>query len=222
MLALPGLNSTHFVVRINNPLPEEKSIRDAADELLEGLNFQSVDTVRNTIFPYTWASDVPDLSKLSEEYIERYADLRKLAGSPRGTYFGRMVAYPRADGSTANQLVHTVEKIQQAVTEGPRRTSTYEMNIYSELKDAGAPLGFPCMSHAAFHLAGDELHLAAVYRNQDLVKRGYGNYFGLAQLLEYVAAITRCRMGELLVVAGHAYVEEGLQARRAAAVLATL
>lgn len=222
MLETPELNATHFVVRISNPLPEETSVRVAADELLGALELQPVETVRNTIFPYEWANDVPELSSLADEYVERYSDLRKLAGSPRGTYFGRMVAYPRADGSISNQLLHTVEKIRRSVNEGPRRTSTYEINIYSELKDSGAPLGFPCMSHAAFHLEHDMLHLAAVYRNQDLVRRGYGNYLGLAQLQQYVADITSCTPGELLVLAGHTYIEDGAHARRAAATLSTL
>ncbi len=153
----------HLLIRATEPLPEIAEIRAAADSLLADLKLQSVDTVRNTIFPYETALDVPDPEQLTEEYLEMYPALKSL-GSPRGTYFGRMIAYPRADGSFGNQLVATVEKLTAAST-GQRWKSIYEINIYNEQKDTRQTRSFPCMSHLAFHVDGDRVATTSAWRS---------------------------------------------------------
>jgi len=195
----------HLLIRATEPLPEVDEIRAAADALLADLGLQGVDTVRNTIFPYETALDVPEPDELTAEYLEMYPALRSL-GSPRGTYFGRMIAYPRADGTTSNQLVATVKKLR-AANVGPRWTSIYEINIYNEQKDARLTRSFPCMSHLAFHLDGDRVDCLAIYRSHDLIDKAYGNYLGLAQLQEYVAGQAGFLPGELAVLAGRGFIE---------------
>jgi thymidylate synthase len=194
----------HLLIRATQPLPEVPEIRAACDALLAHLKLQSVDTVRNTIFPYETAIDVPDPEELSAEYLEMYAALKRL-GSERGTYFGRVVAYPRADGTTGNQLVETVTKLKAAHS-GKRWTSTYELNIYNEQKDTNVTRSFPCMSHLAFHLDGERLDCLATYRSHDLIDKAYGNYLGLAQLQEYVAMQAGFVPGELAILAGRAFI----------------
>ena len=194
----------HLLIRATEPLPELDQIRSACDELLADLKLQGVDTVRNTIFPYETALDVPDPDDLTAEYVEMYPALKRL-GSERGTYFGRIVAYPRADGSTGNQLVETVKKLGAAHA-GKRWTSTYEVNIYSEQKDTNITRSFPCMSHLAFHLDGDRLDCLATYRSHDVIDKAYGNYLGLAQLQEYLALRSGFTPGELAILAGRAFI----------------
>jgi thymidylate synthase len=118
-----------------------------------------------------------------------------------------MIARPRADDTTGNQLLRTIEKLRAASSGGQRWTSRYEINIYSEYKDAGITRSFPCMSHFAFHVDGDELHCLATYGNHDLIDRSYGNWLGLARLREYVATTTGFAPGELAVLAGHAFID---------------
>jgi len=195
----------HLLIRATQPLPEVEKIRAAADKLLADLKLQAIDTVRNTIFPYETALDVPDPEELTQEYLEMYPALKKL-GSPRGTYFGRVVAYPRADGSTGNQLLTTIEKLT-AASAGRRWSSIYEINIYNEQKDTQQMLSFPCMSHLAFHLDGDRVDCLATYRSHDFVERAYGNYLGLAQLQEYVAGRAGLIPGELAVVVGRGFID---------------
>lgn len=197
----------HLLIRATEPLPEVPEIRDAADALLADLKLQGVDTVRNTIFPYETALDVPDPEELTQEYLQMYPALKSL-GSPRGTYFGRIVAYPRADGSFGNQLVATVDKLKAANT-GTRWSSIYEISIYNEQRDARLTRSFPCMSHLAFHVDGDHLDCLATYRSHDLVDKAYGNYLGLAQLQAYLAEQAGFAPGELAVVAGRGFIELG-------------
>jgi thymidylate synthase len=87
-----------------------------------------------------------------------------------------------------------------------RRSSRYECSVYHPETDSNRAMGFPCLSSVAFHLdCGEQtLHLAATYRNQHLVERGYGNYLGLSRLRDYVAVAAGLASGELMVVAGHA------------------
>jgi thymidylate synthase len=205
ILARPRRDAFHFFVRALEPLPEIAGIRMQADELMEAIGKQSIDTVRNTIFPYEWAQDIPDPAELCDDYLKHYEDLKDL-GSPRGTYFGRMIAHPRSDATVGNQLLKTIEKLN-AARSGQRWTSRYEISIYSEYKDAGITRSFPCMSHLAFHVEGEELHCLATYRNHDLIDRSYGNWLGLAQLQGYLATTTGFVPGELAVAAGHAFVD---------------
>lgn len=206
VIARPGREAFHFFVRALEPLPEIDEVRAQADELMDAIGKQSIDTVRNTIFPYEWAQDIPDPEELCADYLEHYDDLKAL-GSPRGTYFGRMIAHPRSDNTTGNQLLKTIEKLRSASRGGQRWTSRYEINIYSEHKDAGITRSFPCMSHLAFHVEGQELHCLATYRNHDLIDRSYGNWLGLAQLQEYMATTSGFAPGELAICAGHAFID---------------
>jgi hypothetical protein len=212
LLALPHRAANHLLIRMNDPLPEVDGIRADADAFLASLRYQPVDEVRNTIFPAAVAADLADPDELSADYVEHYDFIKKL-GSPHGTYFGRMCAYPRNDGAPANQLETTTAKLRRARA-GSKWTAVYEINIYSELKDSKKQRGFPCMSHLSFHLDGDRLDCLATYRSHDVILKGYGNYLGLAELQRYMAAATGFVPGELAVVAGHAVLDLSSAKRR--------
>lgn len=205
LLALERPQANHLLIRMHEPLPESAAIRADADRFLAALGYQPVDEVRNTIFPAEVAADLPDPATLAADYREHYDFIKRL-GSPHGTYFGRMCAYPRSDGTAGDQLAATAEKLHRA-RNGSRWKAVYEINIYSELKDTRKQRGFPCMSHLAFHLDGDRLDCLATYRSHDLILKGYGNYLGLAELQRYLAAATDFHPGELAVLAGHAVIE---------------
>jgi thymidylate synthase len=210
--AMPCRKAVHLLVRVLDPTVETQVVRDAADALIDGRNARSgatqmpqIDTTRNTIFPAAWAELNPEPEDLAEYYRSLYTreSLRGFRANARGTYFGRIVAYPRADGSAADQLTDTVRKLRnELAVQGPK-SSRYEINIFSEARDTN-PMGFPCLAHLSLHLHDHRLHLQAVYRNEKLVARGYGNYLGLAELLRYIASAVDIEVGELLVTAGHA------------------
>lgn len=205
LLAAPGAETTHLVLRMDEPLPERDEVRQVANEFLAAVpDCQPIDEVRNTIFPAELADEFPEPEDLMREYLELYPFVRRLAGANgRGTYFGRICAYPRPNGKDGQQLTNTVRKLRNAHS-GTRYKAVYELNIYSEWKDSKVPRGFPCMSHLAFHLDDDRLDCLATYRNHDVIRKGYGNYLGIAELQHYIANASGFHPGELMVIAGHA------------------
>lgn len=78
--------------------------------------------------------------------------------------------------------------------------------IYVPGRDRSA-MGFPCLSFCSFQLDHSYLHLIAHYRRQYLVRRGYGNYLGLARLLRYVSSAAGIEPGQMMIVAGAATVD---------------
>lgn len=194
-------------------LPEDPQIRADADAFMTTAGHAPIDEVRTTIFPADMADDLCDPIELAAEYMEDYEVRRQLAGG-QGTYFGRICAYPHPSGETTPQLENLVAKLGRAAT-GKRWRARYQLNIYAEHVDLDkARPFFPCLAHLAFQLASepgrgkpDRLDCLALYRNQNMTLKAYGNYLGLAQLQHYVADATGFRPGELTVVAGHAELE---------------
>jgi thymidylate synthase len=224
LLAARGHEVNHLVVRMEEPLPENAAVRTAVDELLAAAGHQDVIEVRNTIFPAELAADYPEASDLVREYMDDYEFIKRL-GSPQGTYFGRICAYPHPDNSKTPQLVKLVAKLREAHA-GPRWRARYQVNVYAEHKDDNKKRNFfPCMAHLAFQLGGeatprDRLDCVSLYRFQDMTLKGYGNFLGLAELQHYVAAATGFRPGELTVIAGHAALTlDGTSRRRLQAII---
>lgn len=211
--------AVHLLVRIADPTVEVHEIRQAAEGLIAEVNRgvedkrqkPAVETTRNTIFPASWARRMPEPADLAAYYRERYTKdggLRSFSRNGRGTYFGRIVAYPRFgdDDQPADQLTETVRKLRAEFKTGAPKSSRYEINIFNERCDT-SPMSFPCLAHLSVHLEASRLHMQAIYRNEYLVARGYGNFLGLAQLQTYVAAAVGLGVGELLMTMGHAEID---------------
>jgi len=209
------MTTVHLLVRIADPTTEVSVIREAAESLIDRENdgrdkkdeMPAVETTRNTIFPAAWARRMPEPEELAGHYRGVYTKegLRGVAQNRRGTYFGRVVAYPRAEGEEpADQLTETVRKLRQEIASGGgAKSSRYEINIYSERCDT-SPMSFPCLAHLSVHLHEGELHMQAIYRSEYLCGRGYGNFLGLAELQSYIAAAAGFPVGELLLTIGRA------------------
>jgi hypothetical protein len=217
MLTLPGHAAVNFNVRISPGTPEleDARIRCIADRLLRDAGLQSIKSIRNTIFPATWAGRLEEPSELAGFYREQYETIRRFPKNKAGTYFGRLVAYPMGrenHDEPFDQLTDLVDKLraESRVRVGGKRarklSSRYQINIWKP-GDIPNGRGFPCMAHMAFHLVDGRLHLLAQYRNQYLIERAYGNYLGLAQLQRYVAKAVGLDAGELMVIAGHASID---------------
>jgi thymidylate synthase len=209
--ATEGEKVVHLVVRIAYPQHEIPEIRSAAQGLIDEWNARhrkempSVETTRNTIFPAAWARRTDGPEELAAYYRERYTKdgLLGFNNNERGTYFGRIVAHPRGEDTPGDQLTGTVRKLRQELEHKSPKSSRYEINVYSEAHDK-TPMGFPCLAHLSVHLHCGKIHLQAIYRNESLIERGYGNYLGLAQLQTYIAEQAGVELGELMITAGHA------------------
>ncbi len=221
---MPTGKGVHLLIRILDPVAEDPAIRAAAQGVIDDYNathsrteLPDIETTRNTIFPAAWARRHPEPEDLAAYYRERYTrdGLLGFPNNSRGTYFGRIVAYPRGDGEEpADQLTDTIRKLKDELAYAGSKSSRYEINIYSERTDRN-PLSFPCLAHLSVHLHDSELHMQAVYRNESLIARGYGNYLGLGELQAYMAGHAGVPVGELLMTVGHVELDLGKRAVRA-------
>lgn len=223
----------HTVVRIADPRSEDPAVRAGLERILAAHDLQPVGTVANTIFPAALAATSRDHLELSTRYIALLPALKRLSRkNDRGTYFGRLIAFPGAEGQV-NQLDVIVTRLRKedakAGTGTGPLTAAYEAAVIdpaaesdesnSEVPaDAAAQVlvpgldrrfpGFPCLSHCSFQLdRRGTLHGMAHYRSQLMVERAYGNYVGLGMLLGYIAEEAGLRCGELTVTAGYAQLE---------------
>jgi thymidylate synthase len=209
------MKAVHLLVRILDPTSEDPAVRDAVQELITEINsgradekdhMPDIETTRNTIFPASWAVRNPKPSDLAGYYRAHYtkAGLRGYPENAKGTYFGRIVSYPRGEGiEPGDQLTETVRKLRAELKNNSPKSSRYEINIYNERLDR-SPTSFPCLAHISVHWHEHRLHMQAIYRNEFLLARGYGNFLGLAQLQQYIAAAATVDTGELLMTIGHA------------------
>lgn len=214
----PGRKMFHTFTSIDEPLAERPDIRDACDTLLADWNRPDVKRVANTIFPAAMAASSPTPEALAERYRATYDTLRRFPGNAKGTYFGRIVAYPGEHGPR-DQLSGLIDKLRREAEDARSMSARYELGITAPDTDVSTPIhtpdrdngrrAFPCLSMCSFQLDNDRVHLLAQYRYEYLIEKAYGNYLGLARLLEYVATAAELAPGRLTVVAGRIHVDAG-------------
>jgi hypothetical protein len=217
----------HTVVRITSPVAVVDGTWQQLDDLLARRELYSIETVANTIFPYQIAATSRDHTDLVRRYRAMYDVIQqRLPINRLGTYFGRLVGYPR-DDTLVDQLGAVIDHIGIELGTPRPKGARYEaaiahpddlaldaagtaVGVYLPGTDNGA-MGFPCLSHCSFQIdPAGQVHLLAQYRSQYMVQRGYGNYVGLARLLGYVADQTGLQVGHLTVVAGLAQIETSM------------
>lgn len=223
----------HTVVRIENPVGEDSTVRAGLDRILEAHKLQPVRTVANTIFPAAIAATSLDHLELSSRYLAVQPALKRLSSkNDRGTYFGRLIAFPGPAGPV-NQLDVIVTRLRKEIakkgtgtgpltacceaafidpgSEGADASLEAPVTVVAQVLTPGTDTrfpGFPCLSHCSFQLDRQgTLHAMAQYRSQLMVERAYGNYLGLGLLLSYIAGCAGLHCGELTVTAGYAELE---------------
>lgn len=239
-----GGNATNFCVAFSD-YSQEPSIRGALDEFIAAHRAERrikgemypVSTVANTIFPAALYRLGSPGAESRQRLYNLHARTMRVQRRMRvkDTYFNRLVSWPSSDGPL-NQLEALVLKLTSEVKARSPKSSRYEVGIehpnFDVVTPGGdvrvqspvhdkSPMGFPCLSHLSFTLVGGKLHLAALYRNQHFIARAYGNYVGLARLVEFVAYESGCTPGEILCVATHADAELRLGKAKVGAMLET-
>ncbi len=175
-------------------------------------------TVANTIFPEDlYHPELGDqaLGQFSEWYLEQRDLVR--AVSREGEYCERLVAWEGPDGQAVNQLADVARKLARYADPSSRSrlSSNYELAIEHPLLDLrtqmpgrnGGPIGFPCLSHISLTVDDGVVHMTALYRNQHLIRKAYGNYLGLSRLLRALCHHAGLQTGTVTVVATHADAE---------------
>jgi hypothetical protein len=238
LVAAPAEGLVNLVVTIERPTLEDRGIRHELERTIVQLRDsgatgfrrpQSVHTVANTLFPislYRRGHAETFFRNAITGQIGRGG--KPTSWQPSGTYIGRLVRYPIADGKSAiNQLEILLGKLRSA-----NRKDQYELGVegpgaeYADLDGetgdiarlyGGMPIYLPgfdnqirggqCLSHMSLTLIDNRLSLTALYRHQVYVTRAYGNYLGLARLLAFLAHESDRDVGEIMVVASHADID---------------
>ena len=209
--------SFNLLVEITNPLEEDENIKEDLDSGLSRKRLQRIETVANTLFPYELYNNSNNGEAFFKAYKRMAPRLRRAnTKNGHGIYFERLVKWPGSNGNPINQIDNIIKRlIQQISSPNPLRV-VYEALISHPQLDATVytpgldnNYGFPCLSFLSFKLEGDRLNLTAIYRNHYFFERAYGNYLGLARLLNFVCEEVGCPIGNLCVLSTHAQLETG-------------
>lgn len=200
-------------------ITEDSAVRVELDGFLEEQSARragviSVAAVANTLFPERWYA--PDRAAEPRKHMYRLHEIAVSRGLHKASesYFDRLVAYPGPTGDPVNQLEEHVRRLQTEASAHNPKSSVYEIGVsYAGDLRIQAPgkdrriMGFPCLSHISLSLHEGAVHLTALYRNQDFVRKAYGNYVGLARLARFLATEVGVSVGEIVCVASHAYTD---------------
>jgi hypothetical protein len=226
LLAVGG-KAVNLITVIESSAYEDIRVRRNIDAFLSARRSRStwpVSTVANTIFPASLY--LPRLGKTAREHLyamhkEGDTIRRRLPANRFGNYFDRLIAWPGQEG-TLNQLEHVIRRLGTGNQRNPL-SSAYELALSAPEIDAASatdlriympdrdksPIGFPCLSHISLTSVDGTLHMTAMYRNQHFLRKAYGNYVGLSELLKFLAHESDSQAGELVCIATHADAEIG-------------
>ena len=225
--------AVNLTVAIADPTTEVPAIRSVVDAFIDGRrrahpkSVERVSTVANTIFPQSLY--IERLGQGAEEHLyelERRSRGVSHVRNRQGTYFERMVAWPvekpkkGQQAKTFNQLDQAVVRLRRLREQGTQRGNQFEIGLTTPADEAIAvpivvpgrdrqTMGFPCLSHVSLSLQKGVVHMTAIYRNHEFIKRGYGNYVGLGRVLRFVAQQSGWQSGELTCVSASASVGSG-------------
>lgn len=213
-----GWETFNLMVQVESPLDFDDRLHAEFENLAERLGLKTPRQVAHTIFPDGQLLSARDSAHFYSRYLSRFLPYyrKKMHGSAWGTYFGRLVGYDRGD-SVVNQLGDIIDSINR---DGCVRRAAYVMLVPYPGSETRRPLGAPCLNYLALQLEpGDppSMGLLAVYRNHYFAERAYGNYLGLASLLEFTASQTGHAVGRLTCLSSHAKLER--RAREVSALL---
>lgn len=230
----------NLTVTIENPGLEVLNVRRRLDLAVAELKAagqlgfdKSVHTVANTIFPVSLyrAGRADAFYTAVQESQKRRAGSITSWGAKSGTYAGRLVMYPTYGRGELNQIKRIIEYLDADKNYRDR----YEMSLVCEPPDTHpadgatsasastfvpgydtATRGGQCLSHISLNVTEGRLSMTALYRHQTFVVRAYGNFLGLARLQHFLVQESKkdLQVGELMVVASHAEIEQSAAQQR--------
>jgi hypothetical protein len=228
LMSAPGHNLVNLAVNIQDPLVEDLGVRSALEQDLArlrttkpSLTWHSVHTVANTIFPISlYHPHLPDAASRFFEQSLAGSRTRRGRNSGWGTYIGRLVAYELSNGDQINQLERMLRLLREerhwadlyeAPLTYPGETSGVAEPVSTDMHVIGPGdrrrRGGPCLAHLSLTAVDGRLHLTAQYRRHSYVARAYGNFVGLARLLNFLAHESGNELGAIYVIGTHAEIE---------------
>lgn len=188
---LPGLSITINGFTDQGNVIEDDKIRNKLDIALKQNNFQTINTVANTIFPVNLWNPEMKREVLFERYETILPKVKKCSLNSDGLYFERMINFKAG----FNQL----DKVITIYNKGYKRRSACQVAIWDPLRDLkNVPYSkFPCLQHLVFQCVQKKLIVVGFYATQYLVERAYGNFLGLCNLGKFMAHELKLPLSEI-------------------------
>lgn len=216
-LAEPGVTRvTPMTLTIRGFAPdgvasEVPEIREAVDAFLDAQDKKDSENVAFTIFPQRYlelAEGDPEMFfDLYTESFQRIQDFNP-RNNRRGSYFQRLIDL-KGGGQGPNQLAWMIKDYHDHPK--ARRTSKFQATTFDPARDYSATniLEFPCLQQVSFVPDEGALQLNAFYASQQIARKAYGNYLGLARLGAFMAKQFDLRFEQLNVFVGLAQMDIG-------------
>lgn len=217
---------------------EDIEIKNALDNELSNLGFDyNTNTVAETIFPFTLLNkslpqeEIPN--DLYKRYLKIFPKIRKTKANIYGTYFYRFINYQNKglDNKIDNQkVINQLYEIIKQYKKGITRSSALQINVVNPTddlfeQDDSFPLvvfdptrdivaskrhGFPCLQQVSFSIDSKSktLNMVALYANQYLISRAYGNLLGLYKLGNFLAEQMKLKFDNLTCIATSGFLTE--------------
>lgn len=235
-------------LKVSDPLklsPTDRKIYDLVDAFLtENDRAQSIHTVAETIFPYSYYRRL-GMKGVLEQYADDMEEIWKgRSDSSWGCYAYRMLRRKDANGKNYNPLKHKIahlkkHKIKRACFEldagdpdmtgealdfdAIDRDPSCDLATYDDRIDRTKTFGnLPCMSYLSMTVFGGALHLNATYRRHYYIERLLGNLVGLGRLQYALARETNLARGGITINSTLAAIDRNAQKRWGMAELRSL
>ncbi len=197
----------NLIVHIKSPTTFCHDFHQNMSQFAEQIGLLGPKHVAYTIFPHKLYERTDNADLLYKSYNRHNGLFDRIQKRKRrwGSYFRRMTRYETKDG-----IVNQIDKIIRAINDRDNVSrAAYTILIQKPGGETVRPLGGPCLNYMAVQLERNDsvqLGLLAVYRNHDFLERAYGNYWGLCNLVSFLAKETGVAVGPLTCVSSHAYV----------------
>jgi len=198
----------NLVVQVTDPARFDDDIHEACCTFAKDLQVLSPKDVAYTIFPHGLCRRRRSRKALYAAY-NRIGGLyeRTMNRVPHswGTYFRRMICYETTTGPV-NQL----EQIISAMRSDERVfKGAFTLVLQMPGGETKRRRGGPCLNYIAVQRTegnSGEVGLLCVYRSHDFLERTLGNYWGLCNLLMFIAKETSSKPGPLTCISSLAFV----------------
>lgn len=206
----------NLVVHIRNPVLFDENTNNLVDRFAVTNGLLRPRHVAYTIFPQGLYRDGHDANYVFDSYNRPNGIYERLHRKKKdwGTYFRRMTYYETKNGAIVNQLGNIIGAFRDRKNVSK---AAFALVIQYPGGETIRPLGGPCLNYLAVQAEPEPftIGLMAVYRNHDFLKRAYGNYWGLCNLINFIANEVGAAIGPLTCISSHAYVDGGKVALRA-------
>ncbi len=200
-------------------IEENKQIRALLEQRLNSIekksvNTSQIETVANTIFPESlWRLSNYNSLKLYDMYNRIWPRIKKCRANINGVYFRRLTSFGEDNVNQLNYIINNWDK-------GNHRHSALQAAIFDPKKDhsTNRQRGFPCLQQVIFHPHGsngkDGLSVVALYANQLLLEKAYGNYLGLYRLGKFMAFEMGICLKDVLCIASNLKISDSHGAKK--------